>query len=148
MRIIAMVLFAFAILLGCAKKTPPQEPTLFTSSEFPGSESVMAAARRIFPESGEIDMRNFFMSVDDTHEFVVVFTGREIKGGFERMYWRYLTFVKKKSDRDWSTARVFDVPDNHFGPFRESMAWLEKNAKELQAPNQMPEPTASGRGSS
>jgi hypothetical protein len=102
----------------------------------------MSVAREVFPESSHIALTDFWTSADDTHEFVVFFAGREINGGFESMYWRYLAFVKKKDDRDWSNARVFDLPDNHAKPFGGTLKWLEQNSKERKRPNSEPlEPT-------
>jgi hypothetical protein len=102
----------------------------------------MQAARKIFPESAQISLLDFWMSADLTHEFVVFFTGWETDVGFESMHWRFLVFVKKKTDRDWGNARVFDLPDNHPEPFTRSLAWLEAHAKELNAPRQVPKPTS------
>ncbi|MBI2516619.1 MAG: hypothetical protein HYV95_06855 [Opitutae bacterium] len=157
MNCIPILIVALAALPACSKKEAPTEavvrnedPPFFVNPKFTGGPSVMTAARKIFPESSQIDLRDFWTSADGTHEFVVFFVGREIKGGFEGMYWRYLAFAKKKSDRDWASARIFDLPDNRFGPLDRSLAWLEQNAKELKAPIQMSEPTsglAPGRGS-
>ena len=155
MRPLLLALIVSCASTGCAKKeTPPgtavgnEEPAFAVNPKFAGGESVILTARKVFPESGQISLSDFWTSADSTHEFVVFFAGREIKGGFESMYWRYLVFAKKKTDRDWSSARVFDLLDDHPKPLGRTLEWLEKNAKELKAPNQSLEPTApSGRGS-
>ncbi len=91
----------------------------------------MLAARKAFPESGALSLSDFWVSADQHHEFAVFFAGREIKGGFESMYWSYLVFVKPKGARDWTHAQVFELTDNHPAPFAHTLEWLEKNSRQL-----------------
>ena len=132
------------MLGACKKQSQPEAATIkrdrtaFSSDNFSESASIVSAARKAFPESEQISLMDYWPSSDDTHDFVVFYTSREIKGGFESMYWRYVVFVKKKSEREWLNARVFDLPDNHPGPFSRSLGWLEQNAKEAKPSNQGP----------
>ena len=93
----------------------------------------MAAARRVFPDARHIYLTDFWLSADPTHEFAVLFAGREIMGSFESTYWRYLAFAKKKTARDWSDARVFDLPDNHPSAWSGTLQSLEQAATELKS---------------
>jgi len=145
--VLVMLMLAFA---ACERSSPSstQAKTVHQASafeinpKFPGGGSIMLAAKKVFPESREIALLDFWMSEDATHEFAVFFVGREIKGSFESMYWRYLAFAKKKTDHDWSEARVFDLRENHPWAMSEpSLAWLEHNAVEQKEPNQAAQPT-------
>src|SRR5687768_14431289 len=114
MKHVSIAIAVLSVLPACSKKVTRSEtvvrnedPAFSVNPKFAGSASVIVAARRIFPESSHISLQDFWTSADGAYEFVVFFAGREIKGGFESTYWRYLTFMKKKSDPDWSEARVF-----------------------------------------
>lgn len=137
-----MTISALLAIAGCKKDAPKSDFSIgsmlpkgaakfFVNPAFPGADSVMIAARRVFPESGHITLGDFFIGSDAVHDYAVFFAGRESKVGFERTYWRYLIFVKKKTARDWSTARVFDWPDNRTEPFNGPIALLESKGTEL-----------------
>ena len=139
MRLISIAV-ALLVFTACAKRSPPSESAArnesaayFVNPRFSGGASILSAARRIFPRSSRIELTDFWTSADDRHDFVVFFTGREIEGGFESMYWRHLVYVKDRAAHDWSEARVFDLRESHPGPFSYSLGWLEENATEMKA---------------
>jgi hypothetical protein len=114
----------------------------FVNSAFPDGDSLMKAARRVFPDVGKIALGRFWIGADTRYQYAVVFTGLEIKGGFESTYFRYLTFVKQKTAGDWSNARVFDWIEVPMGPFSGPIEVLEAKGEELgKTPNKAPEPT-------
>ena len=131
---------ALLVFTACAKRLPPSESAAGNETaaysvnpRFSDGASILLAARRVFPRCGRIELGDFWTSEDERHEYVVFFTGREVEGGFESMYWRHLVFVKDRKAHDWSDARVFDVHENRPGPFHHTLTWLEENATEMKA---------------
>ena len=103
----------------------------FVNPEFRDGKSVMVAARRVLPECGHISLTDFWIGADADHDYAMFFVGRGIKVGFEGTYFRHLIFVKEKSARDWSTARVFDWPNSPIEPFKGPIDLLESKGKEF-----------------
>jgi hypothetical protein len=98
--------------------------------DFTGGDSVMIAARRVFPDCRHIELNDAVLGADAHYEYAMFFAGRDTRGGFEAIYYRYLIFAKLKSEPDWSSARVFDWP-GRFEPFTGPIEALEKQGEEL-----------------
>ncbi len=154
-RIVALSMSAI-VMAGCSSfpghippssAVPPPKPTgYFVRPEFPGCESLFVPLRKRLA-SRHIVLSDPQFGGDAQHDYVWFGASWSLDSGFEGAFHSTLIFAKKKTESDWSEARIWEGTTAYKRPFNGPIQLLEANREfgviELpkKRPNKAPEPT-------
>jgi len=144
MKSIAAIILVLAT--GCAHtKLPPRPVPSDTEARTIAIESAKTfegSLRRFLGPSRYLWLEPHGERSDGAYDYAAFRAAWGIESGFEGVYHSAVIFVKKRTEADWSAARIFIDPRSFSSPFEGPLSLLEEKGDEFGRPK--PYPTASG----